>query len=119
MFLPSSPYVLPIADLCRTKVDIPSADRAIATGCNIELRSLGAALRTSLPRAFIQQRLRIRHGEITHGDKSVKKALEDVRNNLDAMKLLPVQLQASVRDNRAFAYRWLKFQTADMVVGID
>ncbi len=98
--------VRPMADRSSTKVHIPPVDRAIATACNITFRSLGAALGTSLSGAVIQQRLRIRLEGIANGDEALEKALEDVRNSLDAIKMLPPRLQASVRESYAGATRW-------------
>ena len=94
------------ADLNPTQFHIPPADRAIATACNATLRSLGSAVGTSLSGAIIQQRLRVGLKDIAHGDRSLEEALEDVRNSLDAIKLLPPQLQVSVRDSYAGATRF-------------
>ncbi len=92
-----------MADPSRTQVHIPPADRAIATACNTTLRSLGSAVGTSLSGAIIQQRLCTRLKDIAHGDEHLKEVLEDVRNSLDAIKLLPPYLQISVRGSYAGA----------------
>lgn len=92
-----------MADSSLTQVHIPPNDRAIATAVNTTLRSLGSAVGTSLSGAIIQQHLRIRLKEIAHGDEHLEHVLKDIRDSLDANKLLPPYLQVSVRDSYAEA----------------
>lgn len=44
--------------------------------------------------------------EIAHGDRRLEEALEDIRISLDAIKLLPTHLQASIRDSYSEAPRF-------------
>ncbi|EED16301.1 EF hand domain protein [Talaromyces stipitatus ATCC 10500] len=79
-----------------------SEDQAVVTACSYLFRSLGSVLGISLASTVEQQLLRDRLKLSLHGSQDIDRIVDGVRQSLDFIKTLPIDLQAAVRR----AYGW-------------
>lgn len=84
------------------------------TACSYLFRSLGSVLGLSLASTVEQQLLRDRLQLVLHGSKDIDRIVDGVRQSLDFIKTLPIDVQAVVRR----AYGWSTNITFAVQMGI-